>query len=366
MGETVRHYFASGNTAAGVHLLFGSAFQGLDQLYILRGCPGTGKSTIMQQVADEMLRKGRSVEMFHCPFDSDTLDGLILTEERIGIVDGNACRDTLGPESAKAVFYIDMDQAVDQAKVSRNQSNLAALQEGFEERCTKAYETFAKALRIHDEWEKYYIDSMNFTKANQVAEELVDFFFANRVKQKQSKIRHVFLGAATPKGAVDFVENLTAGVSKRIFVKGRPGSGKSTMLKKLVSVAEERGFDAEVFHCGFDPGSLDMVIFPEISVAIFDSTAPHEYFPSRESDEILDMYEQAIAAGTDEKYAKEMDGIKARYRSAMNEAISYLAEAKKRRDRLKGLYFETIDFSVIDRLSQQVKQGVEKAVLSSG
>ena len=40
------------------------------------------------------------------------------------------------------------------------------------------------------------------------------------------------------------------------------------MLKKLAKVAEEKGFDVEVYHCGFDPNSLDMVIVRELGFAI--------------------------------------------------------------------------------------------------
>ena len=31
------------------------------------------------------------------------------------------------------------------------------------------------------------------------------------------------------------------------------------MLKSLASASESRGFDVQVFHCGFDPNSLDML-----------------------------------------------------------------------------------------------------------
>ena len=43
-----------------------------------------------------------------------------------------------------------------------------------------------------------------------------------------------------------------------------------------------------------------MVIVRELGFAIFDSTAPHEYFPSREGDEIIDMYALIVTPGTDE------------------------------------------------------------------
>ncbi|WP_054860951.1 hypothetical protein [Gracilibacillus sp. JCM 18860] len=83
-------------------------------------------------------------------------------------------------------------------------------------------------------------------------------------------------------------------MTKRYFIKGRAGSGKSTLLKKVVSASKERGFDIEVYHCGFDPESVDMVVIRELSVCLFDSTDPHEYFPKRKGDEIVDLYKLTI------------------------------------------------------------------------
>ena len=50
---------------------------------------------------------------------------------------------------------------------------------------------------------------------------------------KKAQVVHRFLGAATWRGAIDFVPNLTDRLQTRIYVKGRPGSGKSTLFKSL-------------------------------------------------------------------------------------------------------------------------------------
>ncbi|MGQ0517369.1 hypothetical protein ACT453_45340, partial [Bacillus sp. D-CC] len=94
--------------------------------------------------------------------------------------------------------------------------------------------------------------NIDFNKANELTDQLIQKLFTDK-SGKQSLVKHRFLGAATPKGAVDFVPNLTEGLPHRYFIKGRPGSGKSTMLKKLAKEAEEKGFEVEVYHCGFDP-----------------------------------------------------------------------------------------------------------------
>lgn len=127
------------------------------------------------------------------------------------------------------------------------------------------------------------------------------------------------------------------------MVKGRAGSGKSTLLKKIAAEGLKRGYDVEVYHCGFDSNSLDMVIVRELGVAIFDSTAPHEYFPDRDTDEIVDMYELCIAPGTDEWHADQLAVIRYSYASAMKEAIGHLAEAKRQRDSVEQPEAESVN-----------------------
>lgn len=44
----VMNYFAGGNTAKGFYSLYDSNLKGLERLFILKGGPGSGKSTIMK------------------------------------------------------------------------------------------------------------------------------------------------------------------------------------------------------------------------------------------------------------------------------------------------------------------------------
>ena len=126
-------------------------------------------------------------------------------------------------------------------------------------------------------------------------------------------------------------------------------------MKKLASAAENRGFDVEIYHCGFDPNSLDMVILRELGITIFDSTAPHEYFPTREGDEIIDLYQVAILPETDENYSEQIKDISTRYRNKMNDGTTDLALAKKLHDELEGIYREAIDFTIINEIQKEIE-----------
>jgi Cdc6-like AAA superfamily ATPase len=355
-----KHYFAGGNTAKGFYSLYESSIHGLEKLFILKGGPGTGKSTLMKNIGEIWLEKGYQVEFLHCASDPHSIDGVIMPTLKTGIVDGTDPH-VIEPKAPGAVEeYVNLGTGWNSDILAESKKEILHLSHEIEEAFEQAYTLFASALAVHDEWEEIYIANMDFEKANLLTEKIKADFFGNIYLNKQSAVYHRFLGAATPIGAIDYVPNLTEGLKKRYFLKGRPGSGKSTMLKKLAAEAEYRGFDVEIYHCGFDPNSLDMVIVREIGVAIFDSTAPHEYFPSQEGDEIIDLYKAAILPGTDEVYADQINEIAGRYRAKMNDAILHLEKAKVLHDDLEKIYINAMNFDIVKQIENEIQEVIER------
>lgn len=355
MTGKILKYFAGGNTALGFYSLFDSALAGLNRLYILKGGPGTGKSSLMKKIANKWVTNGYDIEMIYCSSDSISIDGIIIPAIKAGIVDGTAPH-VIEPKAPGAVEeYINLGIAWDAEKLSPKKDEILSLQEEIGKYYEQAYASFASGLKIHDRLEKIYINQMDFTKANELTKRIENAIFKDKKTTKKSAVVHRFLGAATPTGPVNFIENITTGLSTRYFIKGRAGTGKSTLQKKLITAAEERGFNIEIYHCGFDPKSIDMVVFRELGTAIFDSTAPHELFPSRQGDEVIDMYKETIPSGTDEKYADEIQQVFKMYKEKMQQGTSLLAKAKEVRDQLEAIYVDAMDFTKIDKITEEIQ-----------
>ncbi|MBR5869419.1 MAG: hypothetical protein IKZ09_00145, partial [Clostridia bacterium] len=62
---------------------------------------------------------------------------------------------------------------------------------------------------------------------------------------------------------------------KIYIIKGGPGTGKSSFMKRTAEYAEKRGLHVERCYCSSDTRSLDGIRIPAIGVAMLDGTAPH-------------------------------------------------------------------------------------------
>lgn len=92
---------------------------------------------------------------------------------------------------------------------------------------------------------------------------------------------HYFAGGNTAQGFYScFADVLPAPEQKRMYyIKGGPGVGKSSLMKRVAQAAEEKGHEVHYFHCSSDPDSLDAISLPRLGIGMMDGTAPHVYDP---------------------------------------------------------------------------------------
>lgn len=356
------HYFLTGNTAQGHMSLIPEALKSIQYLCIVDGPYLSDNSAIMQRLYEALKDEGEDLELIHHPSDPEHLQGIIFPAINLAILSSTPPH-RISAEQQGSVRTLNVYDFYNMEVIDAQRSTLDELTVRIAELHQEAYNGYFEALHIHDEWEKIYIDQSSFKAANAFADQLMHKLFPEGERRgRSSNTKYRFLGAATPKGAVDFVPELTSGL-KRYLIKGRPGSGKSTLLRKVVARGTELGYDLEIYQCGLDPKSLDMVICRELGFAIFDSTAPHEYEPAFETDEIIDMYSISIDQSTDDRFKEEIAEISARYREQMKQSNKLLKEAEMLEHKRAKLTQSALNMDNLIQVENLVVQSI-KALIS--
>ncbi|MGL5069460.1 MAG: PRK06851 family protein [Sarcina sp.] len=339
MGKFI-HYFGGGNTARGFVSFYESIFYDTKEAYVLKGGSNTYKTKILEKLSLQYANL-YDVEVINSGIDNTEIEGIKVPDLEIAIVNGNLIHDNNITFNKAVKIEIDLSDATNIVQINSKQDELKGFKEKVFEYMNLSYKSFEKSLKIHDDLEGYYYKYMDFDKANKLAKNLSDRL-VYRKNNSTGVVYHRYLGAASPIGAIDFVPSITQGI-KRYFLKGRAGTGKSTLLKTIAKNAQEAGFKVEIYHCGFDPKSLDMVVVRELNFAIFDSTAPHEYFPSREDDEVIDTYKEFCTDDVDKIFEKEIKSVEGDYIKYKAEAITYLKEAQNYKIEYDKIYDNALD-----------------------
>ena len=180
------------------------------------------------------------------------------------------------------------------------------------------------------------------------------------MKQFEEKVRRIdgvcdadetyFAGANTAGGFVSFYPEIfdERSLARLYVIKGGPGSGKSSLMRRLISRAKKAGLSTGAYLCGSDPDSLDAAIIGGEGgkVAVIDATSPHAYDPRYPgaAAHLFDCgayWNESELCARRESVVALADAKSAAYRSAYR----YLAALGGVRRDLRRLGEEALDFA---------------------
>jgi len=325
-----KKYFIDANSAAGYVSLHEKSLVGIANVYHLKSWTDQLIHETLRHIETVLKEKKLALEYIYNTFNPKLLSGLVIRELSTAFISGEEVIERAKVTHLNSIFC--------KATIQENKKKLEHLEQVKQVLYKKSYMHLNAALHIHHEWEKIYIDRMDVKLADEFKENLLhDLFDGVKETTKAPVILRRFFGASTPDGLTDFIPELTDGLT-RYFIKGRPGTGKSTLMKNVLKKAHALGYDVDVYHCSLDPNSLDMIVIPELELCLFDATAPHEYEPTLKRDKLLDTYVAFIKKDTDERCASVLESIESKYKNQMTCARAALKEASSLRYDIEAIY----------------------------
>lgn len=188
------------------------------------------------------------------------------------------------------------------------------------------------------------------------------------MKQKSNiTVRRDYFGAAnTSNGFYNlFGEIFSPESLEKIYIlKGGPGCGKSTAIRRISEKGTSLGYNVENIFCSSSPMSFDGVIIPELSVAVLDGTAPHTVDPVYPAvcETILNLGEawDTVRAKEIDTEIRELTGKK---KAAYKKAYAYLSSCSSANSVIRGCMSQ---YALENKLLRSVQRLCSKQKIKQG
>ncbi len=181
LSTAFNNYYAAANTFNGFVSDFDKAFDSrkFEVIYILKGGPGTGKSTIMKDISGHFQSDGYHTENIYCSSDTKSLDGVIIkrNQKSAAVVDGTAPH-LFDPKYPGAVeIIVNLLYSMDVNNYSLDKAQIIKLSEEKSEAYKDAYSYLKIAGTIYDRIIEIFKQNKIYNMAEMIIDDynLIDF-----------------------------------------------------------------------------------------------------------------------------------------------------------------------------------------------
>lgn len=347
----ITKYMGTAYTGLGIAHKYDELIASATETIFLKCPPTTALSTLLNDTALHYIKRGFDVDKLMSPTQSDETDAIFVKELNILYLQAShpvALEPTnLGGHHRVISFY----DIYDEQKLQETNKSITGYLSTAEDALDKTLQSLAEAKKIHDEWEEINIERMIWQLHEALIDSLKEELFSTIILNKKSEVAHRLIGSLTSGGATDYIASITHRMERRMLIKGLAGTGKSTIMKALGEEAERRGFDVLYGWCGLDPTGVDLVLFPELSICLFDATKPHEYGIERKGDEIVDLLPMCADSEEAEKLIEAIEQI---YREKILDATGYMQAYAQAEKQMKVLMDGAIKETVFQEKSKKL------------
>ena len=360
----VKMVFPGGNTSLGFYSFYDYIIgDDAKRVFLLKGGPGTGKSTFMKRIGKELQDKGIDLEYHWCSSDFNSLDGLVLPAYGVAIIDGTAphVTDPLYPGAVDEI--INLGDYWDQEKLVLHKEEIISLKKRVTQCFATAYSSLKMARMAREEEKVYRDQALDYRCFHRLIGNLLRQIFGQELIWGEGvpRERHLFASALTPQGIVHHLPTLLDNLTFLYLIEGEPGSGKEEILKEVAEFAYRSGLTVEVYHCAFDPTLIDLVVLPQRKTAVLNvfkelNFVP-ESLPNLKYSETINC-KDCLDDGVLMEYEQELREAGELFDNCLERGLSYLKKARQFYEELEKHYLEAMDFDGVERCRKEVLERI--------
>lgn len=350
-------FFLGASTPMGFYSLFSELHIPEEgwRLYILKGGPGTGKSTFMKKIAAEALKRGLHHELIYCSSDPESLDGVIIPSLRISVADGTSPH-ILEPQ------YPGISEITLDLGAFRNDS---LLRENAEEIITKTKENKAQhkkcmdflsaAKGAYNDTAGVVLSALKIERLHRFAEKLAQAKLCSQ-SDREGQQKKRFLSAITPDGIRMFSDTFSDMCENIYILDDSFGHASSVILKILSLKTREAGLDSIICHCPMSPEyNAEHLIIPDLSLGFYTANRHH---PESFSDAKHIDCSRFLDREHLHRHKNRIAFNNRSYDEFLYEAVNCLGRAKSIHDTLEDYYISSMDFDKMNGYCEKIIENI--------
>lgn len=341
MAQPNVQFYLGANSPAGFYSLYDQLIDPAraKNIYILKGGPGCGKSSLMRKVGKAAEERGMAVEYIQCSGDPDSLDAVVIPTLDAAIVDGTAPHVVEPNLPGVVERYVNLGDCYDKKTLEGLRQEIVACMKGYKGCYARAYRCLTAAAQIGEDVRAALLTPAVEAKMVKRARGILSREIKKTGREPGRAVQR-FLGAVTWKGVVCNFETVEALCGRVYELSDSCGLGH-TMLNHLAAGAMAAGYDVIACPSPMYPDRLEHLLVPALGLAFVTGTAAHPW-PKRPYRRIrVDAMADAETLG---RYKARLRFSKKVQSALVEEAVESLAQAKAMHDELEALYNPHVDF----------------------
>ena len=345
--------FAAANTRRG----FFSLFEGMirrheGRIFLIKGGPGTGKSSFMKAVADAAQAKGYTVERIHCSSDPASLDGVRIEQKGVLILDATAphCADPEYPGVRE--HLLPFGEFWDAGKLAPHRKEILSLTRGISGEFSVIYRYLAAAGEIRQSVTDLLAPAFDREKAVRAVRRILRQSAV--LPSGGGKVTARFVSAFGRDGTEQFDKTLAA---DRIVLLNDAFDAAHLWTQTVRDEIEAAGQNAVLFLDPLDPERVDHILLPDASLA-FVTRSYRLPFAAENAEKVVAL-RAFLDRETPARHKNKLRFAKKMLRALYREVSQSLAREKDLHDALESFYIRAMDF---DRLSAFTEDFIQREI----
>ncbi len=338
-----QEYFLGGSSPNGFSTHFGEIMSDPGfYACIIKGGPGTGKSSLMKRLADAFPDEEK--ELYHCSSDPASLDAVIFSGRRVVLVDGTAPH-AFEPEYPGAVQQIlDLGACWDASFLRKNKDEIIAVTDECQRRHASCRRYITALAAVADDTRHIGALALNEDKLDGFAARLAVKVLPKKRGADPGRISFRNISAVTPDGYLTYPPK---GYSVYLL-NDSFYAGSDVFLRRFADIAASRGYSVSVSVCTLHGSeTFEHLLIPELDLAFMTATPLNGLeLTEKQPVNFRRFYDKSVLCEKKERLRFNRTAAA----DLLAEAVNSLKSAKAEHDRLEEFYIDAVDFDSVNRV----------------